>query len=57
MLKDRDFACPGCGYHLRGIEGEKCPECGRGVGGGGGFGEGEVDAVFAIGITAPQKNL
>lgn len=29
-LADRsDVACPGCGYDLRGVRGETCPECGR----------------------------
>jgi hypothetical protein len=26
-LADRDVACPGCGYNLRGIRGLSCPEC------------------------------
>ncbi len=32
LLRDRDVKCAGCGYNLRGSGGEKCPECGRGVG-------------------------
>jgi hypothetical protein len=31
FLADRDVACPGCGYNLRGIEQATCPECGRGI--------------------------
>lgn len=29
LLADRDVACPGCGYNLRGLAGEVRPECGR----------------------------
>ena len=28
-LAERDEACPGCGYNLRGLSGERCPECAR----------------------------
>lgn len=28
-LRDRDAACPGCGYNLRGLDADSCPECGR----------------------------
>ena len=28
-LAERDVACPGCGYNLRGVTGGVCPECGR----------------------------
>jgi hypothetical protein len=28
-LADRDAACPGCGYNLRAVTGETCPECGK----------------------------
>ena len=30
-LVGRDVPCPKCGYDLRGLEGVKCPECGRPV--------------------------
>lgn len=26
-LSERDAACPGCGYNLRGLTGRACPEC------------------------------
>lgn len=29
FLATRDIACPVCGYNLRGIASNKCPECGR----------------------------
>src|SRR5690349_11255431 len=28
-LRDRDVACPLCGYNLRGLTSTRCPECGR----------------------------
>jgi hypothetical protein len=28
FLADRDVACPGCGYNLRGLTTGECPECG-----------------------------
>ncbi len=31
-LADRDVACPGCGYNLRGSSGTCCPECGAPLG-------------------------
>lgn len=27
FLAERDAACPGCGYNLRGLATDKCPEC------------------------------
>lgn len=30
-LAERDAPCPGCGYNLRSLVTERCPECGRGV--------------------------
>lgn len=30
-LAERDIACPGCGYNLRGLPGDACPECGKPV--------------------------
>ncbi|MEX2218097.1 MAG: hypothetical protein WD749_04995 [Phycisphaerales bacterium] len=31
FLAERDFPCPGCGYNLRGLEANVCPECARPV--------------------------
>lgn len=28
-IRERDFACPGCGYAMRGLPTTVCPECGR----------------------------
>ena len=28
FLADRDVACPRCGYNLRNLTGDRCPECG-----------------------------
>ena len=28
-LADRDVPCPLCGYNLRGLTGDRCPECGQ----------------------------
>lgn len=28
-LAERDTPCPGCGYNLRGLEQDRCPECGE----------------------------
>lgn len=28
FVAERDVACPGCGYNLRGLRGRHCPECG-----------------------------
>lgn len=30
-LRDRDAGCPLCGYNLRGLLSDRCPECGREV--------------------------
>ncbi len=30
-LRDRDVPCPGCGYNLRGITTDRCPECSRAI--------------------------
>lgn len=30
-LSRRDVSCPGCGYNLRGLVDEHCPECGQDV--------------------------
>lgn len=27
ILADRDWACPGCGYNIRGLKSDRCPEC------------------------------
>jgi hypothetical protein len=39
LLRDRDFACRGCRYNLRGVREARCPECGRGIS------EEEIEAV------------
>ena len=31
FLRDRDVPCPLCGYNLRGLTSDRCPECGREV--------------------------
>lgn len=31
FLGERDAACPGCGYNLRGVSAGRCPECARGL--------------------------
>ncbi len=28
FLAERDIVCPGCGYNLRGLRSDRCPECG-----------------------------
>lgn len=29
VLASRDLFCPGCGYNLRGLQSDRCPECSR----------------------------
>lgn len=29
FLRERDVPCPLCGYNLRGLTSDRCPECGR----------------------------
>ncbi len=31
FLADRDAPCPGCGYNLRGLASDRCPECNNAV--------------------------
>jgi hypothetical protein len=31
FLLGRDVACPGCGYNLRDLTGDRCPECGQDI--------------------------
>lgn len=31
FLGGRDVQCPGCGYNLRDLPGDRCPECGQGL--------------------------
>jgi len=31
FLRGRDIDCPGCGYNLRDLTGERCPECGQDI--------------------------
>ena len=40
-LADRDVACTGCGYNLRGIRGGRCPECNE-------------DLVLRVGLAEPR---
>lgn len=30
-LRERDCPCPGCGYNLRNLRAQQCPECARGL--------------------------
>ncbi len=41
FLSERDAACPLCGYALRGLTGEVCPECGDRL-------------VLKVGLAEPQ---
>src|SRR4051812_12100108 len=29
FVHDRDVSCPGCGYNLRNLRNDRCPECGE----------------------------
>ena len=40
-LRERDVACPLCGYNLRGLTAARCPECGRGL-------------HLSVGLTEPR---
>ena len=31
FLGGREVACPGCGYNLRDLTGDRCPECGQAI--------------------------
>jgi hypothetical protein len=44
-LKGRDAPCPGCGYNLRDLIGERCPECG------------EALTVLSIRYRGPRASL
>ncbi len=37
LLSDRDCACPHCGYNLRGLSADHCPECGKTI---------DISAIF-----------
>ena len=41
-LADRDAACANCGYNLRGLTNDRCPECGLGL-------------VLQIGLQEPRQ--
>ncbi|MBX3406981.1 MAG: hypothetical protein KF869_09470 [Phycisphaeraceae bacterium] len=41
FIASRDTPCPVCGYNLRGLLGNRCPECGRRL-------------VLAVGTTEPR---
>lgn len=41
FIATRDAPCPACGYNLRGLTGNRCPECGRRL-------------VLAVGTTEPR---
>ena len=41
FVASRDTPCPVCGYNLRGLQGNRCPECGRRL-------------VLAVGTTEPR---
>lgn len=43
-LADRDVACPGCGYNLRGLVRQACPECSQ-------------DLRLTIGLVEPRLGL
>ena len=40
-LAQQDIPCPGCGYNLRGLTGEHCPECGQAL-------------VLRVGLAEPR---
>jgi hypothetical protein len=40
-LAEQDIECPGCGYNLRGLTGECCPECGQAL-------------VLRVGLAEPK---
>jgi hypothetical protein len=41
FLQDRDVPCPLCGYNLRSLSGDRCPECGTGL-------------LLQVGLTEPR---
>ena len=41
FLSDRDEPCPGCGYNLRGLPGDRCPECNQAL-------------VLRVGLAEPR---
>lgn len=43
-LADRDVACPGCGYNLRGLLRQACPECNQ-------------DLRLTVGLVEPRLGL
>lgn len=43
-LADRDMACPGCRYNLRGLREPRCPECG-------------ADLVLRVSLAEPRLGV
>lgn len=54
-LAERDVACPGCGYNLRGLVSNRCPECHQRVALGVALAEPKQRAFIAglVGISLP----
>lgn len=52
-LAEQDIPCPGCGYNLRGLKAEHCPECGESIVLNVGLAEPKLGAYIAgiIGLT------
>lgn len=44
FLADRDAPCPGCGYNLRGLRSDRCPECSQ-------------ELELRVGLAEPKMRL